>query len=745
MAEKRVIEIEVKENFKQVEKDLNSLGKALDNASDSINDVNKSFEEVYGDLEPLSTRMGEAEDRLYELANAGKTTTQEYKDLLKTVADYRKVQINTDMVVDAASSTMATKMVNAIGGVASGFSAVQGVMGLVGVESEEVEQAMLRVQSAMALSQGLEGLKSARIAFKQLGVAVKSTSVFTAAYNFVMGISNKETATNVGLTEADTVAKTGLGASTVGLTTATGGATTAMKLFRLALIATGIGAIIVLVGLLIANFDKVTKVVRMLSGYVIKAYDYFDQLGTGIKVLIGIFFPMIGVVYAAIKALEYFDIIDTKNERNMSARHEANMRRVDKSLAKQEKQREARKKAYDEETGNINRQIKLLEAQGKSTEELEKKQLKRSLTNQRELIKEARLNLQILRSTNLGGVNDEMIEETKTAIAEMKQAILDTETDIKIARIESTKVTKDQSQTNKDLAKTLEDLTQKNAQYGLSERELLMLNKLKTDALIQEQYLKSTDKDKEKQRTDALLENETDYGNQLNALRKKEVDNYETLKTTSAKDGISQLVDTRTKELEIEKNIADQKLAIEKEAQEKAKQLQQQRADLILKSAQTFGEAMSSLNGLLNANDEERLKNVKKGSKEEDAIKRKMFERDKKLRIVQTVIDTASNIVTSVRNSGGIPAGIPFGIAAATMGALQIAAISKSSYVSGNNTVPSVDGGGGVIAPNLNVVGDTGINQLATLQQQPVKAYVVSNDVTSAQQFDLKVQQTASL
>ena len=181
----------------------------------------------------------------------------------------------------------------------------------------------------------------------------------------------------------------------------------------------------------------------------------------------------------------------------------------------------------------------------------------------------------------------------------------------------------------------------------------------------------------------------------------------------------------------------------DKEAQEKANQLQQQRVDLILKYAQTFGQAMSSLNGLLNANDEERLKNVKQGSKEEDDIKRKMFERDKKLRIVQTVIDTASNIVTSVRNGGGIPTGIPFGIAAATMGALQIAAISKTSYGSGNNTVPSVDGG--VIAPNLNVVGDTGINQLATLQQQPVKAYVVSNDITSAQQFDLKVQQTASL
>jgi hypothetical protein len=203
-----------------------------------------------------------------------------------------------------------------------------------------------------------------------------------------------------------------------------------------------------------------------------------------------------------------------------------------------------------------------------------------------------------------------------------------------------------------------------------------------------------------------------------------------------AKDNAEQLaIIEEAKQAEIDK--------IEKTYAEKAKVTQQQRLDLILKYAQTFGQVMSSLNGLLNANDEERLKSVKKGSKEEDSIKRKMFERDKKLRIVQTVIDTASNVVTSVRNGGGIPTGIPFGVAAATMGALQIAAISKTSYGSGdtNVTPPST----GVIAPNLNVVGNTGINQLATLQQQPVKAYVVSNDITSAQQFDLKVQQTSQL
>ena len=703
MAEKKVIEIEIQDNSKTLK---------------------QQYKEAVLEVQKLADAFGATS---IEVQNASKKAA-ELKDQIEDVNDAIQSQKGEGAFIALGKS---------ISAVANGFSAVQGAMGLVGVESEEVQQAILRVQSAMALAQGLEGLEDAGRSFKQLGAVVKSTTIFTSAYNFVMGISNKETATNVGLTEADTVAKTGLSASTVGLTTATSGATTAMKLFRLALIATGIGAIIVLIGLLIANFDKVTKVVTKLSGYVVKAYDYFDNLGTSIKVLIGIFFPFIGVVYGAIKALEYFNIIDTKNERNMSARHEANMRRVDKELAKREKQREARKKAYDEETGNINRQIKLLEAQGKSTEELEKLQLKRSLANQRELIKEARLNLQILRATNIGGVNDEMIEETKTAIAEMKQAILNTETDIQIARIESTKVTKDEVEKNKDLAKTLEDLTEKNKQFGLSEQELLKLNKLKTDALIQEQFLKSTDKDKEKQRTDALLANETDYNNQLNALRKKEVSDLETLKTTSAKDGISQLVATRTTELEIEKNTADKKLAIEKSLQEHKAELRQKDFDLAL---QGIGVIKSIF---------EKSKGVQKAAVIAESA----------IGIAKIITSTQAANAAAIAKYSLIPGGQAFSAAeiarnriGAGIGiAANLTATAKALQALGGGSAPSGGGdlggatSGGVIAPNLNVVGNTGINQLATLQQQPVKAYVVSNDITSAQQFDLKVQQTASL
>jgi hypothetical protein len=697
--EKKVIEIEIQDNSKTLK---------------------QQYKEAVLEVQKLADAFGATS---IEVQNASKRAA-ELKDQIEDVNDAIQAQKGEGAFIALGKS---------ISTVASGFSAVEGAMGLVGAESEDVQKAMLRVQSAMALAQGLEGLEDAGRAFKQLGAVVKSTTVYTTLYNFVMGVSNKETATNVALTEADTTAKVGLTGATAGVAGVTGTATTAMKLFRLAIIATGIGVFIVLLGALIANFDYVTKAVRKVSDYIIKAYDYFDNLGTAIKVLIGIFFPFIGVVYGAIKALEYFNIIDTKNERDLSARHVANMKRVDKSLAKQEQAKKARKKAYDEETGNIDRQIKLLEAQGKSTEALEKLQLKRSLTNQRELIKEARLNLQILRATNIGGVNDEMIEETKTAIAEMKQAILNTETDIQIARIESTKVTKDEVEKNKDLAKTLEDLTEKNKQYGLSERELLLLSKLKTDALIQEQFLKSTDKDKEKQRTDALLANETDYNNQLNALRKKEVSDYETLKTTSAKDGIAQLVTTRTAELQIEKDTADKKRKLDEDEIARKKRLRNTQVQL---AADAFG-AIGQLIESFNAKDE--------------ASARRQFKISKAFNLAAALTNTYL-AVTGALTAGGNPIKLATGQQfieagiAGTVGLANVVKIASTQFGGGG-------GGGGVdvpnpssiIAPNLNVVGDTGINQLATLQQQPVKAYVVSNDITSAQQFDMKVQQTSQL
>jgi hypothetical protein len=662
--EKKVIEIEIQDNSKTLK---------------------QQYKEAVLEVQKLADAFGATS---IEVQNASKRAA-ELKDQIEDVNDAIQAQKGEGTFIALGKS---------LSSVASGFSAVEGAMGLVGAESEDVQKAMLRVQSAMALAQGLEGLEDAGRAFKQLGAVVKSTTVYTTLYNFVMGVSNKETATNVALTEADTTAKVGLTGATGGLATVTGGATTAMKLFRVALIATGIGAIVVLVGLLIANFDKVTKVVTTLSGYVIKAYDYFDNLGTAIKVLIGIFFPFIGVVYGAIKALEYFNVIDTKNERDMSARHVANIKRIDKELAKREEQRKARKKAYDEETGNIDRQIKLLEAQGKSTEALEKLQLKRSLANQRELIKEARLNLQILRATNIGGVNDEMIEQTKTAIAEMKQGILDTETAIQIARIESGKKAVDTAKKTNEELYTIDDseMQRREAQRKMDEENLKEYLSVGIDA------------------------------------QKVFEEKFKDVKKTSALESIQLLSDTRTKELEIEKATADKKRQLDEDEIARKKLLRNTQLQL---TADAFG-AIGQLIESFNAKDE--------------ASARRQFKIAKAFNLSSALVNTALAVTSALamRPDQQVFPGQRFveaGIAGTT-GLASVVKIASTQFGGGG-------GGGGVdvpnpssiIAPNLNVVGNTGINQLATLQQQPVKAYVVSNDITSAQQFDMKVQQTSQL
>jgi enamine deaminase RidA (YjgF/YER057c/UK114 family) len=631
--EKKVIEIEIQDNSKTLK---------------------QQYKEAVLEVQKLADAFGATS---IEVQNASKRAA-ELKDQIEDVNDAIQAQKGEGAFIALGKS---------ISTVASGFSAVEGAMGLVGAESEDVQKAMLRVQSAMALAQGLEGLEDAGRAFKQLGAVVKSTTVFTSAYNFVMGVSNKETLTNVAVTEADTTAKVGLTGATAGVATVTGGATTAMKLFRLALISTGIGAIVVLVGALIANFDKLVEVGKSVT--------------------------------------DFFGITDSKAEKKA----ENDKRRTNAELKNIERAKKARQRAYDEETGSIDRQIKLLEAQGKSTEALEKLQLKRSLTNQRELIKEARLNLQILRATNIGGVNDEMIEETLTAIAEMKQAILNTETDINIARINNAKETK------KEIEK-----------IGLSDEELdSMLNESlkKLSEPIVLPTPEFTDEPIDLSIVDEATHEINNYWAELEDGALKSFEGYKTLLHARMEEELRVTQATGAEAEAIRKKYGDLEIARQNEINKTKLQL----------TADAFG-AIGDLIQSFNAKDE--------------ATARKQFKVAKAFNLAAALTNTYLAVTSALATSKELFPGQRFieaGIAGTT-GLAQVAKIASTQFGGGGGGGnPDVPNPSSIIAPNLNVVGNTGINQLATLQQQPVKAYVVSNDITSAQQFDMKVQQTSQL
>lgn len=257
--ESKIVTLKINSDFGSAEADLKSLGIAVKNVDKEVTDLDATFEEIYGDLKPLTARMGEAEDRLYELAKAGKQGSQEYKDLLKSVGEYKRVQQQTDLVVDAAAQTMGSKLTGSLNAAAGGFSLAQGSMALFGSESSSVEAAMLKVQSAMAISQGFETINQSTNSIKQLGLTLKNTSVVQKAMT----------------------------AATAAYTFVTQASTTGLKLFRAALIGTGIGAIVVGLGLLIANFDKVKNAVLNVIPGLKSVGDFFGSIVNAVTDFVG--------------------------------------------------------------------------------------------------------------------------------------------------------------------------------------------------------------------------------------------------------------------------------------------------------------------------------------------------------------------------------------------------------------------------------------------------------------------------
>ena len=93
--------------------------------------------------------------------------------------------------------------------------------------------------------------------------------------------------------------------------------------------------------------------------------------------------------------------------------------------------------------------------------------------------------------------------------------------------------------------------------------------------------------------------------------------------------------------------------------------------------------------------------------------------------------------------------------AAATVaaGLLNVKNIASQKFTSSstvNSSTPSTSGNNGTntqqsITPSFNIVGNNGLNQLSQLKQQPVQAYVVSGQVSTAQSLDRNRVRNATL
>ena len=219
--------------------------------------VNVNTNEAGKSLGSLKSQLKEAQAEVTALSDKFGATSKEAIEAAKRAGELKDKIGDAKALTDAFNPDAKFKALTAsLSGVAGGFAAVQGAMGLLGAESEDAQKMLLKVQSAMAISQGLQSVGEAVDSFKNLGAVIKSTTLFQQAYNFILGQKVVVTEADVIATEAQTVATVEQGVATVTTTTAVTGATTAMKAFRIALIASGIGLLIVGLGLAIEALSK---------------------------------------------------------------------------------------------------------------------------------------------------------------------------------------------------------------------------------------------------------------------------------------------------------------------------------------------------------------------------------------------------------------------------------------------------------------------------------------------------------
>lgn len=101
--------------------------------------------------------------------------TQKYIETLQRLGSVKDEigDLKAEIQAFAGTDAKVAAFGNVIGGVASGFQAAQGAAALLGAESEEVQKALLKVQAASALADGIKGITAMGDSLKVAGNVAK--------------------------------------------------------------------------------------------------------------------------------------------------------------------------------------------------------------------------------------------------------------------------------------------------------------------------------------------------------------------------------------------------------------------------------------------------------------------------------------------------------------------------------------------------------------------------------------------
>jgi DNA repair exonuclease SbcCD ATPase subunit len=249
--------------------------------------------------------------------------------------------------------------------VVQGYQAFTGITALLGDENERLIEVFAKMQ---IVQQSLAAVEEVRAALdKQSILSTQARALWTNALNVSLKLFGKTQAS----------------------------ATVGVRMFGKALVATGIGAIVVALGLLIANFDEVSKVVKKVVMWQINLYKKIPFLADAIEFLTGV----------VEKIIVAFGGLTFEEQRRVEA--------INELIEAERKRRDALEETYNEE-------IALAKARGEDTFKLEQERLRAIRDSIR-----TELKMLLEKRKITGEWSDEELERVKEQVKELKKLNLE--------------------------------------------------------------------------------------------------------------------------------------------------------------------------------------------------------------------------------------------------------------------------------------------------------------------------------
>jgi hypothetical protein len=441
---------------------VNSVGDAVENVAKETKKTSGSFTSLRKELKDLTIQLQNLDPASKEFEKVAQRAGQ-IKEQMRGVAD---------AINDADPEVFGGKFQRTAEGIAGAFSAVTGAQALFGQNSEEIEKQMLKVQGAIALTQGISAMKELRNDFGDLATMVKGKVV------------------------------------------------SAFGSLRSAIITTGIGALVIIITSIIANWKEFSSTITKSFPALAKVGAYF----TNIKQIAS------GVINGLIEGFKSVGkiMLDLLTGDVSSAWKEAKNFGSNVSKAYNqgyaEKDKELKTKHYIEST---KQQLDLMEAQGKDVSkkrlELMKKELSllqkgsedynaklieietlRTSIRQKQADKQKEINTKAKE-------NEEKNEAERLAKLKEKKELQNKINDLTIANIEDTD-TRELLALREKHRRELEEVTE---QYGKKKGFVELEKQLKQNQINEEKAL--TDK----QNADKKAKNDKDEADRLAKEKEK--------------------------------------------------------------------------------------------------------------------------------------------------------------------------------------------------------------------------------